>query len=86
MEKKIRVQFVLIESIGKFANAASNSICSIDLQSDRHIIDGKSLLGIYSLNLSNPVTVVISAPEDTEKYVESANKFINEIKDIIIDD
>lgn len=85
MEKVIKVQFVLIASIAKFSSAASRSSCSIDIKSGRQIIDGKSLMGIYSLNLSEPLTVVISAPDDTDAHRQSADKFLEEIKDIIID-
>ena len=86
MEKKIKVQFVLVTSIAKFASAASQSICSIDIKSGRQVIDGKSLMGIYSLDLSKPLTVVISAPHDDSSYEKSASDFIEAIKDIIVEE
>lgn len=86
MEKEIKVQFTFVQSVGKFANAASQSICSVDIKSGRQVIDGKSIMGIYSLDLSKPLTVVVSAPEDTDSYEASATKFIEAIKDIIIEE
>lgn len=85
MERQVKVQFVLISSIGMFANAASKCACSVDVKSDRQVVDGKSIMGLYALNLSEPVTVVISASEDSEKNNKSADDFIEAIKDIIIE-
>jgi len=86
MERQVKVQFVLITSIGKFANAASRCACSIDVKSERQIVDGKSIVGLYALNLSEPVTVVIRAAEDNEKNNKSADDFLEAIKDIIIEE
>lgn len=86
MERHVKVQFVLIKSIGMFANAASRCVCSVDIKSERQVVDGKSIMGIYALNLSEPVTVVISAPEDNEKNNKSADDFLEAIKDIIIEE
>lgn len=84
MEKKIKVQFNLVKSIGAFANAASNCICSVDIKQGRQVIDGKSLMGIYSLDLSKELDVVISADSSDEKYEESANRFMEAIKEVVI--
>lgn len=38
---------------------------SIDVKQGRQIIDGKSILGIYSLNLLNPIEVEINSENDS---------------------
>lgn len=57
-----------IEKVNKFVEITNKSKAEITLMEDKYIINGKSILGIYSLNLSNPLTVVISGKDkDTEK-------------------
>ena len=35
----------------------------VDLESGRYVVDGKSLLGIFSLDLSKPITLEIYSDE-----------------------
>ena len=49
---------ILIDSIVKvkeFNNLAVKFPCEIDIISDRYIIDGRSLMGLFSLDLGKPV-------------------------------
>ena len=49
---------ILIDSIVKvkeFNNLAVKFPCEIDVVSDRYIIDGRSLMGLFSLDLGKPV-------------------------------
>ncbi len=57
------------------------NICSkyhdseIDVKQGRHVVDGKSILGIFSLNLLEPVKVIIDSEKDSSK-----TSFYNNIK------
>ena len=49
---------VLLDSIDKvkeFVQIAGNVECNFDLKSGRFVIDGKSIMGIFSLDLSKPL-------------------------------
>lgn len=49
---------ILIDSISKvkeFNNLAVKFPCEIDIISGRYIIDGRSLMGLFSLDLAKPV-------------------------------
>lgn len=41
-----------------------------DITSDRYKVDAKSIMGIFSLNLSNPVDLIIYAEENDERLKE----------------
>ena len=49
------------------------AICSkyqdsdIDVKQGRHIVDGKSVLGVFSLNLVEPVSVIIDSENENSK-------------------
>lgn len=47
----------------------------IDVIQGRHILDGKSILGIFSLNLLEPVKVIIDSENDNLKVA-----FYNDIR------
>ena len=47
----------------------------MDLRSGRHVVDAKSILGIFSLDLSKPVTLEIHA-DDCGALLEDIASFI----------
>ena len=48
-----------IEKVKDFVNRVSTFDCDIDIIYGRYVIDGTSIMGIFSLDLTNPVTVMI---------------------------
>jgi phosphocarrier protein HPr len=47
----------------------------IDLRSGRHVVDAKSILGIFSLDLSKPVIVEIYS-DDCDDFLKDIESFI----------
>lgn len=62
-----------INAAKAFVAAANKAPFEIDVVSGRHKVDGKSILGIFSLDLSKPVRVVAIAD------LEDAGEFLDEI-------
>ena len=59
-----------IERAKDFADLIASVPCDVDACSGRYVVDGKSLLGLFSLDLSKPVRVVVQGTdEDVEKVV-----------------
>lgn len=48
-----------IESVKDFVNIVSRFDAAMDLVSGRYIVDAKSIMGIFSMNLSNPMELRI---------------------------
>ncbi len=69
-----------INEVKSFVNAACSQMCDIDIISGRYVIDAKSIMGIFSIDLTKPVTVAVNGTE--EEY----NAFRELVKDIIIED
>lgn len=61
--------------IKKFIGIASKYETDIDLVSGRFIVDAKSILGIFSLDLSKPLTVVATDKSEEEKLFKEISKF-----------
>lgn len=63
---------ILIDSIDKvkaFVNEISKFDCDFDLISGRYVIDAKSIMGIFSLDISKPI--VLDIHEENEAELEN---------------
>ena len=49
---------------------------TVDLGSGRYLVDGRSLLGIFSLDLRQPVAVHVHKDEDMEKLHNLLSDFV----------
>lgn len=68
-----------IESVKKFVEIANGLESDILVKSGRYVVDGKSIMGLFSLNLLEVLDVEI-----IEKEYEEANKFYRQIQDLDI--
>ena len=66
-----------INDVKVFVNTVSKYDFDVDLISGRYAIDAKSIMGIFSLDLSKPIRL--------EAHSEDSSKFFDEIKSFIID-
>ena len=55
-----------IEKVKKFVNQVSTFDCGVDIIYGRYVIDGTSIMGIFSLDLTNPVTALIHTDDYDE--------------------
>ena len=66
-----------INDVKEFVNIVSKYDFDVDLTSGRYVVDAKSIMGIFSLNLSKPIKV--------EAHCEENDKFIEEVKRFIVE-
>ena len=52
-----------IVDVKEFVNTVARYDFEVDLVSGRYVVDAKSIMGIYSLDLSNPIEVQIHCDE-----------------------
>ncbi len=74
IERKIAL--TTINDVKNFVNTVTRCDFSIDLSSDRYRVDGKSIMGIFSLDLSKPITLL--AYTDDPAFEESIKPFVIE--------
>ena len=65
-----------INDVKSFVNIVSKYDFEVDLTSGRYVIDAKSIMGIFSLDLSKPIKL--------EAQCEMDSKFIEEIKSFTV--
>ena len=74
-----KIQLVTIEDVRNFVTNANMQLCDADVVSGRYTIDAKSLLGIFSLDLSKPVEVhVHGTGHDAENFKAAIKHLIVE--------
>ena len=55
MKNRVTVNLNSITKVNKFVNEMTKFESDIDIISGRYIIDGRSLMGLFSLDLGKPV-------------------------------
>ncbi len=75
---KLKVSLNSIDNVKSFVNTISQYDYDFDLISGRYVIDAKSLMGIFSLDLSKTIDLVIQTDEDVTELVDALKPFIVE--------
>ena len=72
---KTTVFLQAIDDVKEFVNIVMKYDFDIDLVSGRYAIDAKSIMGIFSLDLSKPIQLNAHT-DDAEDLLKDLNKFI----------
>ena len=64
--QKFIVNLNSINKIKEFSKDVSTFESDIDVVSGRYVIDAKSIMGLFSLDLSKPMPIVIHSDDDSE--------------------
>ena len=75
--KSVMIRLSLVENVNKFVNVVSRYPFEMDLRAGRHVVDAKSILGIFSLDLSRPITLDIYS-DDCDGLLEEIRPFVEE--------
>ena len=78
MITKITVTLNDFSKIKKFSSDVVKFESDIDLVKGRYIIDAKSTIGIFTLDLSSPVDVIIHS--DNEDEIKRSNEVMEKYK------
>ena len=73
--KSFKVMLSSIEDVKTLVEIVNEFDFDVDMVSGRYVVDAKSLMGIFSLDLAKPVSMRVYA-EETEKLEEKLEKFI----------
>ena len=71
----IKIVFGFTDNVNKFVKICEKYSEEIDVSAGRYIVNGKSILGLLSLNLLDDATVTIHTDN-----IFTAERFINEVK------
>ena len=55
--RSVPIKLNMAEEVKAFVNTVNRYNYEVDLRAGRHVVDAKSILGIFSLDLSKPITM-----------------------------
>ena len=70
--KSIKINLKMAENVKAFVNITAKYDYDIDLRSGRFVVDAKSILGIFSLDLSKPLIMEVYSPACDDLLTELA--------------
>ena len=75
--KTVKVCLNSIEAVRNFVEVVRQFEGDIDLSSGRYVVDAKSIMGIFSLDLMNPITMTIHN-DNCDDIIDSLKAYIVE--------
>ena len=74
--KTVKISLNSIDKVKAFVNEVTKFDFDFDLISGRYVIDAKSIMGIFSLDLSKPIDLNIHSENDVDAILEKLQPFI----------
>ena len=68
--KTVKISLNSIDKVKSFVNDITKFDNDFDLLSGRYVIDAKSIMGIFSLDLSKPIDLSIHAEDNLDNILE----------------
>ena len=74
--KTVSISLNSIDKVKAFVNDISKYDFDFDLVSGRYVIDAKSIMGIFSLDLSKPIDLAIHAESNMDEIMEVLKPYL----------
>lgn len=73
--KSVSIKLSTVQDIRDFVNITATIDEDIDLSSGRYVVDAKSIMGIFSLDLLSDITLTVHA-DNADDIIAKFDKFI----------
>ncbi len=73
--KTCKIRLSSIQDVRDFVEIVTRYDMEIDLSSGRYVVDAKSIMGIFSLDLMNTITLTAHS-DNTDKLFEELKRFM----------
>ena len=74
--KTVQISLNSIDKVKSFVNDITKFNNDFDLVSGRYVIDAKSIMGIFSLDLSKPIDLAIHAENNMDEIMETLKPYL----------
>ncbi len=74
--KTVQISLNSIDKVKSFVNEITKYDNDFDIVSGRYVIDAKSIMGIFSLDLSKPIDLNIHADCDVDAILAALDPYI----------
>ena len=77
MMQTAMIRLSTIQDIRNFIEIVTMTDVEVDLRSDRYLVNGKSIMGIYSLDLQSPIEMIIHS-DNCPDLMEKLSRFFTD--------
>ena len=74
--KTVKISLNSIDKVKSFVNDITKFDYDCDLVSGRYVIDAKSIMGIFSLDLSKPIDLNIHADDNVDEIMAMLKPYL----------
>lgn len=73
----LKIVLKSIDDVKVFVNEVNKVSFDVDLSSGRYVVDAKSIMGIFSLDLTSPITMEIHNKEkgEADEFIKAIDRF-----------
>lgn len=72
----VKISLNSIDKVKSFVNDVTKFDCDFDLISGRYVIDAKSIMGIFSLDLSKDIDLSIHSEDNVDAVMQMLEPYI----------
>ena len=72
----VKISLNSIDKVKNFVNDITRFDSDFDLVSGRYVIDAKSIMGIFSLDLSKPINLNIHSEKEAEAILKTLEPYV----------
>ena len=69
--KSVQVSINTIDKIKEFVNDIARFEYDFDLVSGQYVVNAKSIMGIFSLDITKPISLHINTEENTDRVIDA---------------
>ncbi len=77
--EKVKILLNSIEKVKSFVNTISKFDSDFELVSGRRVIDAKSIMGIFSLDITKSMDLVIHSEEEKEEVLVALDPYMKNV-------
>lgn len=74
--KEFNIMLGTINDVKEFVNIVSQYDFDIDLSSGKYVVDAKSIMGIFSLDLTKKIRLEAHTDDDNNDFFEKIKKYV----------
>ena len=74
--KTVKISLNSIDKVKSFVNEITKYDYDFDLVSGRYVIDAKSIMGIFSLDISKPIDLNIHNADNLDEIMEQLQPYL----------
>ena len=75
---QVKISLNSIDKVKSFVNDISGFNAEFDLVSGRYVIDAKSIMGIFSLDISKPIDLNVHTETETDEIMAALKPYLAE--------